>query len=95
MTPLDLVGWAATLILVATLLRQIRTQWRAPDVQAVSAWLFVGQISASLLFVVYSLALGNYVFVATNTLVLLTAVAGQVLQTLKRRRLQREREPAP
>ncbi|UYB53009.1 hypothetical protein OCJ37_03365 [Xanthomonas sp. AM6] len=88
MKPLDLVGWAATLILVATLLRQIHKQWRAPDVQAVSAWLFVGQISASVLFIVYSLALRNYVFVATNTLVLLTAVAGQLLQTLKRRRLR-------
>lgn len=92
MKPLDLVGWAATLILVATLLRQIHKQWRAPDVQAVSAWLFVGQISASLLFIVYSAALRNYVFVATNTLVLLTAVAGQLLQTLKRRRLRAHRE---
>ncbi|MDL5366784.1 hypothetical protein QSH18_14335 [Xanthomonas sp. NCPPB 2654] len=92
MKPLDLVGWAATLILVATLLRQIHKQWRAPDVQAVSAWLFVGQISASLLFIVYSAALRNYVFVATNTLVLLTAVAGQLLQTLKRRRLREHRE---
>lgn len=92
MKPLDLIGWAATLILVATLLRQIHKQWRAPDVQAVSAWLFVGQISASLLFIVYSAALCNYVFVATNTLVLLTAVAGQLLQTLKRRRLRAHRE---
>ncbi|MDR6672300.1 hypothetical protein [Xanthomonas sp. 1678] len=92
MKPLDLIGWAATLILVATLLRQIHKQWRAPDVQAVSAWLFVGQISASLLFIVYSAALRNYVFVATNTLVLLTAVAGQLLQTLKRRRLREHRE---
>lgn len=94
MKPLDLIGWAATLILVATLLRQIHKQWRAPDVQAVSAWLFVGQISASLLFIVYSAALRNYVFVATNTLVLLTAVAGQLLQTLKRRRLRAHREQA-
>ena len=92
MKPLDLIGWAATLILVATLLRQIHTQWRAPDVQAVSAWRVVGQISASLLFIVYSAALRNYVFVATNTLVLLTAVAGQLLQTLKRRRLREHRE---
>lgn len=94
MKALDLIGWAATAILVATLLRQIHKQWRAPDVQAVSAWLFAGQISASLLFIVYSLALRNYVFVATNTLVLLTAVTGQVLQTLKRRRLRAHREPA-
>ncbi|WP_369936276.1 hypothetical protein [Xanthomonas tesorieronis] len=93
MNPMDLIGWAATLLLVATLLRQIHTQWRAPDLQAVSAWLFAGQIGASVLFVVYSLALRNYVFVTTNTLVLLTAVAGQLLQTLKRRRLQREQAP--
>lgn len=86
MAAVDLLGWAATGILVATLWRQIWKQWHAPDSEAVSTWLFVGQISASVLFILYSIALQSWVFVVTNSLVLGTAVAGQVLARVKRRR---------
>lgn len=71
---------------MATLWRQIWKQWHAPDSEAVSTWLFVGQISASVLFILYSIALQSWVFVVTNSLVLGTAVAGQVLARVKRRR---------
>lgn len=86
MAAVDLLGWAATAVLVATLWRQIWKQWHAPDSAAVSTWLFVGQISASVLFIVYSIALQSWVFVVTNSLVLATAAAGQVLAKIKRRR---------
>src|SRR3546814_6572394 len=43
----------------------------------VSHWLFTGQISASTGFVVYSALVANWVFVATNTLLLLAAILGQ------------------
>ncbi len=49
--PVDLIGWAATLVLVITLWRQIWKQWQANGTEAVSGWLFVGQITASLLFI--------------------------------------------
>ncbi len=84
--PVDLIGWAATLVLVITLWRQIWKQWQADGTEAVSGWLFVGQITASLLFILYSALLQSWVFVVTNSLVLLTAVAGQILAKLKQRR---------
>ncbi|PJJ97356.1 hypothetical protein CO641_10200 [Lysobacteraceae bacterium NML91-0213] len=82
----DWVGWAATAVLMATLIRQIRKQWIADSVESVSVWLFVGQIAASVLFIIYSAMVSNPVFVVTNILILGTAVVGQVLTMIKRRR---------
>ena len=44
-----------------------------------SHWLFIGQIAASVGFIGYSWLLHNWVFIVTNTLILITAVAGQVV----------------
>ncbi|WP_313348026.1 PQ-loop repeat-containing protein [Stenotrophomonas sp.] len=87
--PADLLGWAATVVLIATLARQIHTQHKANSVEGVSTWLFVGQITASVLFIAYSAMLGSTVFVVTNSLILLTAVVGQVL-AVRRRRAQQD-----
>ena len=86
MAAIDLLGWVATAVLVATLWRQIWKQWRADDAQAVSTWLFIGQMTASVLFIAYSIALHSWVFVVTNSLVLTTAIAGQCMAWMKRRR---------
>lgn len=86
MDAIDLLGWVATAVLIATLWRQIWKQWTAEDAEAVSTWLFAGQITASVLFIVYSAATGSIVFVLTNSLILLTAIAGQCLSLVKRRR---------
>jgi type IV secretory pathway TrbD component len=51
----------------------------------VSRWLFVGQCAASVGFVLYSWLLGNWVFVVTNALILLTAVVGEVVYLRNRR----------
>ncbi len=82
----DIVGWAASAILMATLSRQIYTQSRDADAAGVSHWLFAGQILASLGFIIYSALLGNWVFIVTNSLILLTAVVGQAVMWRKRRR---------
>lgn len=82
----DIVGWLATAILFATLVRQIVKQAAAPDAVGVSGWLFAGQITASVLFVVYSALTGNVVFVVTNALILLTAVVGQAVVWRKKRK---------
>ena len=82
----DIVGWTAAAILLATLSRQIVTQWRDKDAKGVSRWLFLGQMAASLGFIVYSWMLDNRVFIVTNTLILLTAVIGEVGLLLRRRR---------
>jgi MtN3 and saliva related transmembrane protein len=79
MAPADWLGWGASAILLATLLRQVFVQWRERSTQGVSSWLFVGQISASVGFVLYSWLVDNRVFVVTNSAILLTAIAGQLI----------------
>ena len=81
----DIVGWTASAILLATLTRQIVTQWRDKDAKGVSRWLFAGQMAASVGFIVYSWMLDNWVFIVTNSLILLTAVIGQVMLLMRRR----------
>ncbi|HMN81037.1 MAG TPA: PQ-loop repeat-containing protein [Burkholderiaceae bacterium] len=85
----ELLGWASSMILLATIGRQVYTQWRTRSTQGVSKWLFVGQITASTGFTAYSFLIGNWVFVVTNLCMLATAVIGQVLYLSNRRRSQR------
>jgi uncharacterized protein with PQ loop repeat len=73
----QLIGWAAAAILLATLSRQVYSQWRDRTSEGVSKWLFVGQVSASVGFIVYSWLLASWVFVGTNALILVTALLGQ------------------
>ena len=82
----DFIGWAAALVLLAALGRQVYAQWRDGTSAGVSKWLFVGQFAASSGFVVYSWLLGNWVFVTTNALILLTAILGQIIHWRNRRR---------
>ncbi|HEX3974485.1 MAG TPA: hypothetical protein VHX19_24335 [Stellaceae bacterium] len=75
----ELIGWAAAALLIATIGRQVYTQWRAGTTAGVSKWLFVGQVSASVLFVIYSWLEGDRVFIATNSVMLATAILGQCI----------------
>ena len=81
----DIVGWTASAILLATLGRQIVTQWKDKEAKGVSRWLFAGQIAASSGFIAYSWMLDNWVFIVTNSLILLTAVVGEILLLVRRR----------
>lgn len=85
----DVIGWASSAILLATLVRQIVKQQQEGGA-GVSHWLFVGQSLASMGFVTYSVLLQNWVFIVTNSLILLTAVVGFALQK-RRERLSRPR----
>jgi MtN3 and saliva related transmembrane protein len=76
-TMTELIGWMAATVLLTTMGRQVYTQWRDGTSQGVSKWLFIGQLAASSGFVMYSWQLGNWVFVVTNALMLLTAGLGQ------------------
>jgi MtN3 and saliva related transmembrane protein len=80
MTPVDAVGWCASAVLLATILRQVWKQWRERSSEGVSKWLFAGQTTASAGFVAYSWLLGNPVFVVTNAALLLAALAGWWIQ---------------
>jgi uncharacterized protein with PQ loop repeat len=75
----DAIGWTASAILLATLVRQIIKQSASTSREAVSTWLFLGQAGASLLFVVYSVLLQNWVFTVTNSCLLITAIVGQLM----------------
>ncbi len=92
--PAEVIGWAAAAILLVTLGRQVYTQWRSGATEGVSKWLFVGQLTASTGFVVYSWLLRNWVFVVTNALILATALAGECVYVCNRRGLRVGRKDA-
>jgi uncharacterized protein with PQ loop repeat len=75
----EILGWASSMILLATLLRQVYRQYRERSTQGVSSWLFIGQLTASTGFLIYSYLLKNWVFVFTNAALLLTAIIGQMI----------------
>jgi MtN3 and saliva related transmembrane protein len=80
-----LIGWASAVILLATIGRQVDSQWRSGSTQGVSKWLFIGQLAASFGFVIYSWLLNNWVFVVTNSLMLITAIVGQIIFSRNKR----------
>jgi MtN3 and saliva related transmembrane protein len=81
----EFIGWAAAAVLLATIARQVYTQWRDHSSLGVSRWLFIGEIAASCAFVIYSWLLQNWVFVVTNSAMLLMAIAGQIIQIRNRK----------
>lgn len=79
MNSADIIGWASSAVLLATLARQVFRQWRERSVAGVSHWLFIGQLTASTGFLIYSWMLDNWVFVVTNAALLVTALVGQII----------------
>ena len=75
----ELIGWASSAILLATITRQVFTQWKSKSTAGVSHWLFIGQVAASTGFTLYSLLLHNWVYVVSNVALLITAVIGQMI----------------
>ncbi len=72
----EMIGWISSIILLLTLGKQIYKQWKEGSSEGVSKWLFIGQVSASAGFAIYSWLLRNWVFVVTNILALLSAFVG-------------------
>jgi MtN3 and saliva related transmembrane protein len=87
---IDLIGWTSSVILLATIGRQVYTQWKTRTTAGVSKWLFVGQLTASTGYTIYSVLLHNWVFMTSNIALLGTALVGQAL-FLRNRRLQKAR----
>jgi uncharacterized protein with PQ loop repeat len=81
----ELIGWASSAVLLATLARQVLKQWREGTSEGVSRWLFIGQVTASAGFTVYSMLVRNWVFVATNALILVNAILGLMIVRRHRR----------
>lgn len=85
----DVIGWISALILVATISRQVYTEWQTRSIEGLSKWLFIGQLSASIGFTIYSYLVENWVFVFANFFIFLTAVAGQFVYMRNKRLAER------
>lgn len=72
----ETIGWLSSIILLLTIGKQIYKQWQEESSAGVSKWLFIGQVAASIGFVIYSWLVKNWVFVVTNSLMLLSALIG-------------------
>ena len=86
MNKTELIGWASSLILVLTISKQIYKQWQAGSSENVSKWLFIGQMAASLGFTIYSWLVSNWVFVVTNSLMLVNGLIGLSIVLYHRKR---------
>ena len=75
----DLIGWASSLVLLLTIARQVFIQWLTGSDAGLSRWLFVGQLTASSGFALYSYLLHNWVFLVSNVALLATGVAGEII----------------
>jgi MtN3 and saliva related transmembrane protein len=91
----EVLGWLSSLILLITILAQIRKQWRERTGHGVSGFLFVGQTAASLGFTVYSALVGNWVFTVTNGLMLLSAITGWYITARFKRKRSASQDGAP
>ena len=85
-TPAEGIGWASTAVLLATIGRQVYSQWKSKATAGVSRWLFVGQISASIGFTIYSFLLHNWIFLFSNAAMMVTAIVGELIYISNRRR---------
>jgi len=82
----EVIGWVSSLILIITIAKQVYKQWKEGKSDGVSLWLFAGQIAASIGFAVYSYLVGNWVFIFTNSVMVLNGVAGLAINLYLRKR---------
>jgi MtN3 and saliva related transmembrane protein len=81
----EMVGWASAVILALTISRQVYTQWKTKNIAGISKWMFIGQLTASAGFVIYSALVDNWIFVFANFYIFLTAVVGQCIYLRNKR----------
>jgi MtN3 and saliva related transmembrane protein len=82
----EAIGWVSSLILVLTIARQVYKQWSEGTSEGVSTWLFAGQIIASVGFAIYSWLVENWVFIFTNSLMVVNGVAGLAISLHQKRK---------
>lgn len=82
----EVIGWASSIILLMTLVKQVYKQWKEGTGEGVSKWLFAGQVCASVGFTIYSYLVGNWVFTVTNAILTFNNIVGLYLSFYFRRR---------
>ena len=85
----EAIGWASSIILLATIAKQVHKQWHDGTSEGVSTWLFVGPLAASTGFTIYSLLVRNWVFAVTNALMVVNGLVGYGITVRHRRRQRR------
>ena len=88
----EVIGWASSLILLATLVKQVYKQWKEGTGEGISKFLFIGQLAASIGFTVYSYLVESWVFMVTNGLLTINNIIGIGLYFYFRRRSARAKE---
>jgi len=73
---IEILGWACSLILLATLVKQVYKQWKDASSEGISKWLFIGQLAASVGFTVYSVVTESWVFAFTNAALSVNNIIG-------------------
>jgi MtN3 and saliva related transmembrane protein len=91
----EVIGWLSSLLLVATIVQQLRKQWAERSGEGVSIFLYVGQTLASLGFTAYSALVHNWVFTVTNSLLLISAITGWILTAHFKRHPEQQADPQP
>jgi uncharacterized protein with PQ loop repeat len=79
MNATNLIGWTSSVVLLSTLIRQVYVQSKTRSSAGLSKWLFLGQVTASLGFTIYSVLLHNWIYVSSNAAILVTALVGEFL----------------
>lgn len=72
----EIIGWASSIILLITLIKQVYKQWKERTGEGVSKLLFIGQLLASVGFTIYSYLVGNWVFTVTNAILTVNNIIG-------------------
>lgn len=72
----EIIGWASSLILLITLVKQVYKQWKDGETEGISSLLFVGQLLSSIGFTVYSYLVENWVFTITNGILTVNNLIG-------------------
>jgi uncharacterized protein with PQ loop repeat len=88
------IGWASSVILLLTIGSQIIKQYKEGSAKGVSRWLFIGQLTASAGFALYSFLVKDLVFIFTNSLMMISALVGYFITLKFKRSDARERQPA-
>jgi MtN3 and saliva related transmembrane protein len=82
----EALGWISSFILILTIGKQVYKQWKDGTSEGVSKWLFLGQITASIGFLIYSVLITNWVFIVTNSVMVLNSLVGLGLLFYHKRR---------
>lgn len=86
----DAIGWASSVILLLTLIKQVYKQWKEEKTEGISGLFFIGQFLSSIGFTIYSFLLENWVFTFTNGILVLNNIIGLCLYFYLRNKSEKD-----